>query len=187
MELVDWSGTSLNRIITEIEVGAHGLNACKRLAIAVERPNDTKAFLGSLHEEWWRDMSGGLYSQEQLALLFDNFLHRIRGFGPRRVQEEKGREFAHLIGYSRDPACMFLELRNLLPPHPCATHTDGTVEVDGLHYWDKLLTYFPRRAVIFRQSAHAEARAWIYLNGEILCEAMATELRRQDGTHRPNR
>jgi len=43
---------------------------------------------------------------------------------------------------------------------------------------------FPGTPVTLRCSEQSEAIAWIYLNGEILCEAKARELRRPDGTYR---
>ena len=78
-------------------------------------------------------------------------------------------------------------LRQLLPVHPGTIDADGAVEFDGLHYEDDLLKYWPGHRVQLRRSEQAEATAWVYLDGEVLCQAMARELRRKDGTHRPNR
>ncbi len=120
-------------------------------------------------------------------MLFDNYLHKAHGYGPLRMQEQQARDWANLIGYNRDPAWQFPALRCFLPSHNGIIGPDGTVEYDGLHYADELLSYWPGHPVTLRRSESSEAMAWVYLDGEVLCQAMARELRRQDGSYRPNR
>jgi hypothetical protein len=61
------------------------------------------------------------------------------------------------------------------------------VAFDGLHYTEDLLTYWPGSRITVKRSEHTEAVLWIYLGGEILCQAMARELARRDGSYRATR
>jgi len=89
-----------------------------------------------------------------------------------------------LIGYNRDPAWQMPALRVLLPAYEGVVDAHGEVECEGMHYAADLLSLFCHQPVALRLSQHSEATAWVYLDGEILCEAKARELRRKDDTYR---
>jgi hypothetical protein len=50
-----------------------------------------------------------------------------------------------------------------------------------------LLEYWAGAPVTFRRSEHMEALIWVYLDGDLLSQAMARELQRRDGSYRLNR
>lgn len=156
---------------------------CCELGIVLE-VTDVQLPLASTIETAWRDHTTAMFTEQQFRLTFDTYLHRVHGFGPLRTQRQRDREFAGLLGYNRDPAWQLPALRSLLPAHQSMINSEGKIEFDGLHFEDELLTLFPNTPVTLRQSEHSEATAWIYLDGEILCEAKARELRRPDGTYR---
>ncbi|MBU0492758.1 MAG: hypothetical protein KKA73_22315 [Chloroflexi bacterium] len=171
----------------EIDLPANCQISCTRLGMAVTPANGTLPLLDSLRGDWTRDLPDRPLQQDHFAALFDNYLDKMQGYGPRRIQERQGREFVALVGYNRDPAWQFPALRDFLPLRPGRIAQDGSVEYDGLHYEDALLTYWLDRPVMLRQSEMSEALAWIYLDGEMLGQAGARELRRQDGSYRPHR
>ena len=120
-------------------------------------------------------------------MLFDNYIEKFSDHGPRLRRNWLEWDYSHLVGYNRDPAWQFPALRRLLPSHVSTIGDDGTVAYDGLHYENDLLAYWLGHGVTLRQSEASEAIAWIQLDGEILCRAVARELRREDGSYRPNR
>jgi hypothetical protein len=77
-------------------------------------------------------------------------------------------------------------LRGFLPTHTSTIAADGSVEYDGLHYENNLLKYWLNHQVVLRQSEVFQAVAWIYLNGEVLCQAVARESGWRDGSYYPN-
>jgi len=175
------------RIATEVDMPSDCRDACARIGIEVEPATGALPLLDSLRGDWTRALSDRPLQQGHFAVLFDNYLDKVQGYGPLRTQEHQDREFVSLVGYNRDPAWQFPALRDFLPLRPGRIAQDGSVEYDGLHYEDELLTYWPDQPVTLRRSETAEALAWVYLDGEMLCPAMARELRRQDGSFRPNR
>jgi hypothetical protein len=140
--------------------------------------------LASTIQAAWSDHATAMFTEQQFRLTFDTYLYRLHGFGPLRTKRQYDRDFAGLLGYNRDLAWQLPALRSILPVRQSTTNNQGEVEFDGLHFHDELLTLFPNTPVTLRQSEHSEATAWIYLDGEILCEAKAHELRRPDGTYR---
>lgn len=90
------------------------------------------------------------------------------------------------MGYNRDPAWQLPALQ-LLPTDTGVIDAHGAVAWDGLHFADELLTLFPHTDVTLRLSQHSEATAWVYIDGAIVCEAKARELRRADATYRTRR
>lgn len=132
----------------------------------------------ALQGDWTRDLRTRVIPQARFELLFDNYLFRCQSFGPRRRQTESRRTFAHLRGYSRDAGSLFPALRTLLPSHSGQIH-DGVVLHAKLHYAHELLAHWPEHKVTIKCSQESEARCWIYLNNDILCEAYATELNHQ--------
>ena len=141
----------------------------------------------ALKGAWTRDLARKVLSASDFALILDNYLAKVHGHGPRNAEAMRSRELVNLIGFNRDPAWQFPALRQFLPMHPSIIDADGAVEFDGLHYEDDLLRYWPDHPVMLRRSEQAEATAWVYLGDGILCQAMARELRRKDGSYRPHR
>lgn len=166
---------------------------CTSLDIALEVLPSTGGNLESKtvadwHRRWCGavDQSNPLLPLGRLEPRLDNTLFRLQGYGPKRLKAEKLRSYSALRGYSRDPALAFPEIRRLLPPYSGKVE-NGAVAYNGRHYAAELLALWPDYTVQIRRSAESEARTWIYLDDEILCEANAIELRRQDGTYRQQR
>lgn len=136
-------------------------------------------------EGWSRGLQS--LSKKTLTEFFDNYLHRAHGGGPILIESERAKEYRHLVGYNLDPALQLPVLRRLLPTDSSVIATDGAVAWGEFHYENPLLTYWPGQLVELARSVHAEATVWVYLDGEILCEASARELKRADGTYLPNR
>jgi hypothetical protein len=160
--------------------------ACGRLGIPVSAESRDSALQQALNGLWWRDISTMIFAHSEFEILFDTHLAKIHGFGPRRTQQEQMRKYRDLNGYNQDPASQFPALRYFLPPHREAVAAGGEVEYDGLHYEDDLLKNCVGQEVALRQSEESEAVAWVYLEEEILCRAVARELRR-DGGYRSKR
>jgi len=121
------------------------------------------------------------------AVVFDSALNRAYGTSPLRTREEADHRFGSLTGYQNDPASLVPALRALLPSRDASISQEGEVLYDGLHYADDLLSNFPGSHVAVRRSEQSEAAVWVYLDGEILCQAMARELARRDGSYRSHR
>jgi predicted ester cyclase len=122
--------------------------------------------------------------------VFDNYLAKAHGYGPVIDAIEHDHQFAHLTGYNRDPAWQFPALRRLLPAQSDVVAEDGSVACAGLHFEDDILSPWAGQQVTVRRSLHSDAAAYVYVDDEILCLAMARELRRADGryrTHLPER
>jgi hypothetical protein len=140
---------------------------------------DIAPLLDALRGKWDRDLSGKVFPVQHFRALFDNYLHRVHGHGPLRWEEERAHKLVHLKAFSRDPAWQFPALLNLLPAKTGRIAGDGTVEYEGLHYSDPLLSYWPGHEVTLKESEHDQTRAWIYMDGEVLCRAKARESNRQ--------
>lgn len=155
--------------------------------VVVKQKTLPSNLLDALRSGWEQDLVGQVLAEGYFDRVFDNYLHRIHGYGPKRARADLSREYSSLIGYNRDPTWQFPALRQLLPEHEGVISPQGAVEYDRLHYEDPLLKYWPGERVSLRQSEHTEANAWIYLDNDILCLAGARELRRSDGTYRLKR
>jgi hypothetical protein len=176
------------KISAERELPKYCQQTCNRLGISIQQVDESSTpLLKSLRGNWARDLAGKVLSKKRFTLLLDNYLRQVHGHGPLRGQLRRNRKFARRIGYNRDPAWQFPALCGFLPAHESAISADGSVEHDGLHYENELLAHWPGQQVILRRSETAEALAWVYLDEEILCQALARELRRKDGTYRANR
>ena len=172
------------RIITTIPFSQPCLAACGRGGIQAEQTGVEPPSIQAIRDTWERGMAGRTLHGAHCAALLDAYLNRVQGFGPLREREQRARAYSSLIGYNRDPAAQFPLLREFLPGATSAVAVDGTVPYNGLHYTHELLSYWPGSPVSIRRSAHMEVAAWIYLDGEILCQAYARELRRRDGSYR---
>lgn len=171
------------RIMTTVPLSRPCVAACTRAGILVEESSAAIPLLDHIRETWERGVAGRTLLASQCAGLLDAFLRRAHGYGPRRTSEQQAHRYASLVGYGQDPVGQFPLLREFLPTVASCIETDGAVAYDGLHYTHELLSYWPAHAVTLRRSAHTRAVAWIYLDGEILCQAHARELRRRDGSY----
>ena len=127
-----------------------------------------------------------IFAEASYSRLFSTYLHKAHGFSPLRYNESRQHELRQLDGFNRDPASLLPLLHYFLPYHEVVIR-DGTVQVNGLHYEHPFLAYWPNQSATVRVSRESESRCWVYLDGEIVCEARARELRRQNGTYRDYR
>lgn len=174
-------------INADVELSAECKRACDALGIQISSTKAQPALPVEIRNQWWQDRAGSVYLPEHLAQIFDTYLARCFGYGPLREAAERRRALNRAVGYSTDPAALLPQLRNFLPLRAAAIGNDDAVEYDGMHYVHQLLRYFPDHEVGIRISPTSEAISWVYLDGDVLCQAMAQELRRKDGTYRPNR
>jgi len=79
--------------------------------------------------------------------------------------------YRHLDGYNRDPALVVPALRYLLPLLRSTVNEDSTITVANRRYHDPLLAYWRGQQVEVRQSRHDLTHVYVYLDGEILCQA----------------
>jgi hypothetical protein len=103
--------------------------------------------------------------------MLDTYLKKCHGYSPRTIADDADYAFRHLEGYNRDPALMLPPLRWLLPAYDATINEDAAVTVAGQRYHDDLLRYWPGVPVTVRVSRHDPHLAYIYLDGEILCQA----------------
>jgi len=159
---------------------------CARMGMVVEESQVTLPCVQQVQERWMREYTVGKLRADRWEEGFDSYLQKVYGASPLRRREQFDREFGRRVGYSGDPAWLFPALRNVLPER-AGYIQEGAVSYDGLHYEDDLLSHWSGSPITLRRSAHAEVCIWVYLHGEILCQAMARELRRLDGSYRPRR
>jgi len=170
------------RIITEETLSPACLSICKRMGIQVEMTTRTQPLLEVLRNTWASGLDGRLLPRSQCAAILDSFLERIHGYGPVREGKRRDEAFAHAQGYNQDPAALFPLLRALLPEQEGIITEDGLV-IDGyLRYTDELLRFWPGTQVTLRHSAHSTNIAWIFLEGEILCQAKGLRQVRDGGS-----
>ena len=161
--------------------------SCASLGMRIECASASLPLTQDL-QQLWTDLRTRLaVAPARWAVVFDSALNRAYGTSPLRAREEADHRFGSLIGYRRDPAGLVPALRALLPLHDSSISQEGEVLYDGLHYTDDLLSNFPGSRVAVRRSEQTEAAIWVYLEGEILCQAMARELARRDGSYRSYR
>ncbi len=176
-----------SRLVVEGTLPEHCQLGCKILGIVIERASHAMPLIDELREGWASEQERRKIAHERWALIFESVLNRFFGMSPLRTREEHERAFGHLVGYSQDPAQLFPALRAFLPTYAAVIDREGTVAFDGLHYADDLLSHWPWSRVTVRRSEHSEAVLWVYLEREILCQAMARELARRDGSYRAAR
>ena len=175
------------RLIVEQGLSQDCLEGCKLLGITYETKQEPHVFFQAIQEGFWREVTNRGLRVDQWATVFDSYLHKAYGYSPLRFREERDRVYFHLIGYNRDPAWQCPVLRHFLPLHSGVITDDGAILYNGLHYADELLAYWAGVPVTFRRSEQIEALIWVYLDGSMLCTALARELRRRDGTYRSHR
>lgn len=175
------------RLIIEQDAPQDYRKGCGRLGIAIETEREMPRFFRVLEVGFRREIGGRGLSVARWAEVFDSYLHKAYGYSPLRVREDCDREFSNLVGYNRDPAWQCPALRFFLPLHNGSIAQDGAIRHDDLHYADGLLRHWIGAPVTFRRSEQMEALMWVYLEESLLCQAMARELRRRDGSYRPYR
>ncbi len=174
------------RLIVEEALPQEYRQGCTSMGMVVEESHGTLPCVQHVQENWIREYTVGKLRADRWAEGFDSYLQKVYGASPLRKREQLDREFGQRVGYSSDPSWLFPALRSLLPER-AGYIQDGTVSYDGLHYEDDLLSYWSGSSITLRRSAQTEACIWVYLHSEILCQAMARELRRLDGSYRPHR
>lgn len=87
------------------------------------------------------------------------------------VRNDADYAYRHLDGYNRDPALVVPALRYLLPLLQSTVNEDSTITVANRRYHDPLLAYWRGQQVEVRQSRHDLTHVYVYLDGEILCQA----------------
>jgi hypothetical protein len=171
------------RIITTVPLSQHCVAACMRGGIPVEESTEDIPFLERIRQTWERGVAGRTLRASHCAGLLDTYLRKAHGYGPLREFEQHAHLYASLVGYGQDPVWQFPLLREFLPVAASTINAKGAVPYGGLHYTHELLSYWPGRLVTIRRSPSNDATAWIYLDGEILCQAQARELQRRDGSY----
>jgi hypothetical protein len=170
------------RIITEETLSPECSTICKRMGIQIETTACTQSLLETLRDTWATGLDGRVLPRSQCAAILDSFLERIHGYGPLREGKRRDEAFAQAQGYNQDPAALFPLLRALLPERKGIITDDGLV-IDGyLRYTDELLRLWPRTQVTLRHSSHSPNIAWIFLEGEVLCQAKGLRQVRDGGS-----
>jgi hypothetical protein len=175
------------RLIIERDAPRDFREGCARLGIAIETGRESPAFFHALEAGFRREISSRRLGADRWAEAYDSYLHKVYGYSPLRVREERDREFSSLVGYNRDPAWQCPALRSFLPLHNGSISENGAIRYEDLHYADGLLRHWAGTTVTFRRSELMEALIWVYLEEDLLCQAMARELQRSDGSYRPSR
>ena len=171
-------------IVTEASLPQECNNACTRVGVKTEVAVHALPLVHSMQETWARELSGQTLHIARCVLLFDTYLAKSYHYGPLREQRQREHEYARLVGYGQDPAWQFPLLRVFLPSCMSEITSDGVIAYNGLHYSHEFLSYWRGHSVVLRCPFETEAMIWVYLDGDILCQAYARELRRHDGTYR---
>jgi Mu transposase, C-terminal len=146
---------------------------CAKVGICVKLSSPALPLLGILQSNGWtRDLAQRQLSREMLGTWFDNYLKKMHGYSPLTAAQDLQREFAGTVGYFRNPEWQFPALREFLPIQRATIGADGIIEIGGLKYRDDLLAYFPGRSVTIRKTVAPEQSIWVYLDNEILCQAV---------------
>lgn len=171
------------RLVAERPLPAGSRECCERLGILVEEQHGPLPFLQQVRSGWAQEVANRNIRADRWLLNFDSFLHKAYGYSPLRTSEHLEHEYHHLRGYGLDPAWQCPALRSLLPIHSARITSEGEIVFEGFHYEDDLLRYWPDTPVEVRPTEHTAARLWVYLDGALLCQAMARERRRHDGSY----
>ncbi len=172
-----------NGVAPNVDLHDACILALRDLEITVEPAMGQTPLEHALRGDWARDLRGRTLPAHRFALLLDTYLRRMHGYGPLRIAEGDARRFTQRIGYNRDPAWQFPALRRLLPHTDASIGEDGTVTDDGLRYAHDLLAYWPGHTITLYRSRHSRMTAWVYLDGDVLCRAVARAARNHTGVH----
>lgn len=171
-------------ILIEAPIPQECQTFCQQIGMTIECVSKVPSLFIAIQEAWDKELVGQVIEAQHYALLFDTLLQKMQGYGPQRTQRERERDYHRLIGYSADPAWQFPLLRILLASYPATITEEGVITFNGLHYTHSLLRYCPGTSVMLRLPVETEARVWVFVQNEILCQAYAQELRRRDGSYR---
>ena len=174
-------------LMVEEELPGGCWHGCAALGIPVELATRPLPLVEELGACWVSEQARRTITPGRQALVFESLLNRVFGTSPQRAREERERALGGLVGYAQDPAELCPALRVFLPERPATINQEGEVAFDGLHYADRVLCYWPGTPVTVRRSQQTEAALWVYLEGEVLCQAWARELARRDGSYRAAR
>lgn len=174
-------------LVTSIQLPVRISDACASFGIQIEISEHPIPHARALAEQWRELLSERSIAPERWAVIFDSYLNSQYGTSPLRAREQADHSFRHLIGYTSDPVALVPGLRVLLTLQNAVISQAGDILYDGLHYAHNLLALFPERSVLIRRSESTEAVIWVYLESDILCQAIARELVRHDGSYRSQR
>lgn len=152
---------------------------CRALGITLESQSELPGLALALQANWAAALAGRTLVSRKCLLLLEAYLTRHAPPGPLHLQEDCLRQYGQVLSYRRDPAWSFPLLRTLLPERRATVSEEGTLVFPPLHYDHPLLVHWPNTEVIMRFSPTSGALAWVYLEGEILCQAAARERRSQ--------
>jgi hypothetical protein len=144
---------------------------CATLNLPIEGITSTTAIIRDLEGAWTRSLTGRTLAAERFEAIFDNYLEKRHGHGPRKARDDADYAYRHLDGYNRDPALVLPALRYLLPIKQATVRDGATIAVAGREYTDPLLISWRGQPVEVRISRHDPSQVYVYLNGAILCQA----------------
>ncbi len=172
------------RIISSIELPIDIENIFRRWGVEITYSVPQSSAVSLISSNWSKDLPIRKLLNSQFNRVFENYLANLLGDSPGRNQARRNYKYRHSSGYQLDPAQIVSDLRNLLPYNPAHISESGVVERNQYHYENNYLIHWAGRDVKIRCSENTDATIWVYLDDEILCQAQARELRRQDGSYR---
>ena len=167
-------------IVIEQPLSMECERGCVRLGISLKGGHERPEFLQTLLVNWSGEATRRSVKTEMWETLFDSYVYRVTGSSPWHSKEEGEYLYRNRLGYMRDPAWQCPALRHFLPLHAASISRDGVICVDGTQYADDLLTYWSEASVMIRQSERRAESLWVYLDGSLLCQAMAREHQRDN-------
>ncbi len=174
------------RLIVDAALPFAGQQCCAQLGLHLER-QCRPLFAQTLHQKWKHEAAVRHLKPQRWLPTFDSYLHKVCGYSPCRLREQRDQNFASLIGYTRDPSWNLPALRMLLPCYPAIITAEGTIIYQRTIYQDELLMYWPDTPVTIRPSEPEAAALWVYLDGEVLCQATAQTIRQTPPLSRTQR
>jgi len=144
---------------------------CATLGIPIEAATTTPTIIHDLEGTWTRSLTGRTIAADRFEAIFDNYLEKRHGYGPRRARDDADYTYRHLDGYNRDPALVIPALRYLLPLEQATVRDGDTITIAGRRYGDPLLALWRGHPVEVRVSRHDPSQVYLYLDGAILCQA----------------
>jgi hypothetical protein len=158
-------------IVSTIPLPADVQVCCATLKLPIEGVTGTPAIIRDLQGTWTRSLTGRTIAAERFEAIFDNYLEKRHGYGPRKARDDADYTYRQLQGYNRDPALVLPALRYLLPIEQATVRDDATIAVAGRQFADPLLAFWRGYSVDVRNSRHDPSQVYVYLDGAILCQA----------------
>ncbi|MBN1995085.1 MAG: hypothetical protein JW953_20495 [Anaerolineae bacterium] len=72
----------------------------EHLQVQIQQDVIQSHLVNALRGNWDVDLTNRVMGQDHFDRVFDNYLHRIHGYGPRRVQADLTEKYKSLVGYS---------------------------------------------------------------------------------------